>query len=272
MKKQIEFQAERIEAVLRLHNVSARVTGGTVTPRWIRYQVLPSPGADLSRVKLLSEELAAALDAPSCRVSWRGAAIEVQVERDNPQPVRLLQLSRYPGLEMTPPLTAILGLAHDGAPLLARLPADIVGNIQVPRSLLPTIAVSLTLRHSSPADLTLVLVGNWPNLAQLPQSVRGSDQALDGLMQLVQTRRKNGDITPPVVAVLDNDVDPSADLLTLGPPVGVHVIAAGGRGGLPFGMRVVRCNGNWVARCDGKSYSFTPAVVEFKEEVTNAAS
>ena len=43
MSRKLEFQANRIEAVLALHRVSARVTGGTVTPRWIRFQVLPAP-------------------------------------------------------------------------------------------------------------------------------------------------------------------------------------------------------------------------------------
>jgi len=94
MRKKLEFQADRIEAVLALNKVPARVTGGTVTPRWVRFQVLPAVGAKISRIKNLSEELAAALDAPSCRVSRRGAAVAVEVPRDDPQPVRLLPLYR----------------------------------------------------------------------------------------------------------------------------------------------------------------------------------
>jgi len=77
MRQKLEFQADRIEAVLALHKVPAQVTGGTVTPRWVRFQVLPALGARLSRIKGLSEELAAALDAPNCRVSRRGAALDI---------------------------------------------------------------------------------------------------------------------------------------------------------------------------------------------------
>jgi len=33
MRKKLEFQADRIEAVLSMHRAPARVTGGTVTPR-----------------------------------------------------------------------------------------------------------------------------------------------------------------------------------------------------------------------------------------------
>jgi S-DNA-T family DNA segregation ATPase FtsK/SpoIIIE len=132
MRHKLEFQANRIEAVLALNKVEARVTGGTVTPRWVRFQVLPAVGAKISRIKNLSEELAAALDAANCRVSRRGAAVAVDVPRDDPQPVRLLplyeQLVESPAI---PPVTAILGLADDGAPLLIRLPSPDVAHILV---------------------------------------------------------------------------------------------------------------------------------------------
>ena len=109
MRKKLEFQADRIEAVLSLHKVPARVTGGTVTPRWVRFQVLPAVGAKISKIKDPSEELAATMDAPYCRVSRRGAAVAIEVPRDDPQPVRLLPLFR----QLTssngniPPVTAI---------------------------------------------------------------------------------------------------------------------------------------------------------------------
>ncbi|MBU0704498.1 MAG: DNA translocase FtsK, partial [Chloroflexi bacterium] len=136
MRKKLEFQADRIEAVLSLHKIPARVTGGTVTPRWVRFQVLPAVGAKISKIKNLSEELAAALDAPNCRVSRRGAAVAVEVPRDDPQPVRLLplynQLTDHPTDQPPiPPATAILGLAEDGAPLLIRLPSPDVAHILV---------------------------------------------------------------------------------------------------------------------------------------------
>jgi S-DNA-T family DNA segregation ATPase FtsK/SpoIIIE len=162
MRQKLEFQSDRIEAVLTLHKVPARVTGGTVTPRWVRFQVLPAVGAKISKIKGLSEELAAALDARSCRVSRRGAAVAVEVPRDDPQPVRLLPLFRQldddgpsatDGLSALPsaalgtgrtgpsaslgtgrgipPATAVLGLGEDGVPLLIRLPSPDVAHILV---------------------------------------------------------------------------------------------------------------------------------------------
>jgi DNA segregation ATPase FtsK/SpoIIIE, S-DNA-T family len=158
MRKQLEFQAERIEAVLTMHKVPARVTGGTVTPRWIRFQVLPAVGAKISKIRGLSEELAAALDAPNCRVSRRGAAVAVEVPREHPQPVRLLPLYRQLDLEDIPPATAVLGLAEDGAPLLIRLPSPDVAHILVAgttgsgkTALLQTTILSLAMANPAPS-------------------------------------------------------------------------------------------------------------------------
>lgn len=170
MRKKLEFQADRIEAVLSLHKIPARVTGGTVTPRWVRFQVLPAVGAKISRIKGLSEELAAALDARNCRVSRRGAAVAVEIPRDDPQPVRLLPLfhqleddrasSRTGG--SIPPLTAILGLAEDGTPLLIRLPSPDVAHILVAGTtgsgktvLLQTMILSLAMTNPAGSNQRL---------------------------------------------------------------------------------------------------------------------
>ncbi|MCS7282346.1 MAG: DNA translocase FtsK, partial [Anaerolineae bacterium] len=103
MRRMLEYQADRIEAVLAQHRIPARVTGGIVTPRWIRYEVLPALGTRVGAVTGLAEELAAALDAPSVRVARRGAVIAVEVPREDPRPVRLLPLLR--GMRHVPPVT-----------------------------------------------------------------------------------------------------------------------------------------------------------------------
>ena len=129
MRQMLEYQADRIEAVLAHHKIPARVTGGTVTPRWIRFQVVPALGARIASITGLAEELAAALDAPTVRVARQGAAVAVEVPREDPQPVRLLPLLQ--GLHNVPPVTAVLGIADDGVPLLIRLPSPDVAHILV---------------------------------------------------------------------------------------------------------------------------------------------
>ena len=105
------------------------MTGGTVTPRWIRYQVVPALGVRIASITGLAEELAAALDVPHVRVARQGAAIAVEVPRDDPQPVRLMPLLH--GLRNVPPVTAVLGIADDGVPILIRLPSPDVAHILV---------------------------------------------------------------------------------------------------------------------------------------------
>ena len=134
-RSQLEYQANQIETVLSMHKVPVRVTGGTVTPRWVRFQVLPSMGAKISKIRSLNEELAAALNAPDCRISRRGAAVAVDVPREQAESVRLLPLMRelqsQDDENGIPPKTATLGLADDGAPLLIRLPSPDVAHILV---------------------------------------------------------------------------------------------------------------------------------------------
>ena len=274
MRQKLEFQADRIEAVLAVHKVAARVTGGTLTPRWVRFQVLPALGAKISRIKGLSEELAAALDTPSCRVSRRGAAVTIEVPRDDPQPVRLLPLyrqltasprGREPG-DQPPPVTAILGLAEDGAPLLIRLPSPDVAHILVAGTtgsgktvLLQAMILSLALTNPAPpasypsqregASLALVLIdpkghafGPFEELSHLARPVireaAEAIEALESLVRLMERSSPTQDLPHSAVVVV---IDELADLLMVGgKPVqqaltrltqrgreaGIHVIAA----------------------------------------------
>ncbi|MCP4594385.1 MAG: DNA translocase FtsK, partial [bacterium] len=225
------------------------VTGGTVTPRWVRFQVLPAIGAKISRIKGLSEELAAALDASNCRVSRRGAAVAVEVPRDDPQPVRLLpfydQLTGQPSEQPPiPPITAVLGLAEDGAPLLIRLPSPDVAHVLVAGTtgsgktvLLQTMILSLAMSNPpafSPASqtngrakgLALVLIDpkghafkpfdNLPHLARpVIWKVDEMTEALQSLVRLMERRGNPLDLsTPPASVVVV--IDELADLLMVG--------------------------------------------------------
>jgi S-DNA-T family DNA segregation ATPase FtsK/SpoIIIE len=252
MREKLEFQADRIEMVLQMHKVPARVTGGTVTPRWVRFQVLPAVGARISKIKGLSEELAAALGASNCRVARRGAAVDVEIARDDPQPVRLLPLYGQLDKGEIPPLTAVLGLADDGAPLLIRLPSPDVAHVLVAGTtgsgktvLLQTMVLSLVMMNG-PDELRLMLMdpkgsalGVFEGAAQLTRSViRGeeAEEALGSVVRLMEKRGERGGGAAVVVVI-----DELADLLMVGGRglqrgltrllqrgrgVGIHVVAA----------------------------------------------
>ena len=218
MRQKLEFQADRIETVLSTHKVSARVTGGTVTPRWVRFKVLPAVGAKISRIKGLSEELAAALDVPDCRVSRRGAAVSVEVPRSDPQLVRLASLyEQLMDSAAIPPVTAILGLAEDGAPLLIRLPSPDVAHVLVAGTtgagktvLLQAMILSLAMTNPAAGDrsasrggrLALVLIdpkgrafapfAGLPHLARpVVREVGEATEALHSLVRLMERGRRS---------------------------------------------------------------------------------
>ncbi len=57
-KRTLEMQADRIEAVLAKHKVESRVRGGTVTPRFVRFEIAMQLGAKVNKVTSLAEEIA----------------------------------------------------------------------------------------------------------------------------------------------------------------------------------------------------------------------
>jgi len=255
MRKKLEFQADRIEMVLEMHKVPARVTGGTVTPRWVRFQVLPALGAKISKIKRLSEELAAALDATNCRIARRGAAVDVEIPRDDPQPVHLLSLYQQLEVEDVPALTAVLGLSEDGGPLLIRLPSPDVAHVLVSGTtgsgktvLLQTMILSLAMMNR-PEELGLVLIdpkGSAFRLFEgLPQLSRGvireareAEETLERVVGLMEKRGERGRMRGPrVVLVIDELADllmtggrelqeRLTRLLQRGRGAGIHVVAA----------------------------------------------
>jgi S-DNA-T family DNA segregation ATPase FtsK/SpoIIIE len=260
-----------------MHKVPARVTGGTVTPRWVRFQVLPALGAKISKIKRLSEELAAALDAPSCRVSRRGAAITIEVPRDDPQPVRLLPLYKQLTAEnpdflsstarpAIPPITAILGLAEDGTPLLIRLPSPDVAHVLVAgttgsgktvllQTMILSLAMSNPISHRAPPYITatpnwkdglaLILIDpkghafspfeGLPHLAR--PVIRDTKEAIEALHSLLRLMDSHRNPSPRIVLFIDELADllmtggktvqfALTRLTQRGREAGIHIVAA----------------------------------------------
>ena len=233
-REHLNFQADRIERVLASHRVPVRVHGGAVSPRWIRFLMTPAFGAKISSVRNLSEELALALGADDVRVSRDGENLAVQVPRPDSEPVRLLPLLKTVG--PLPPLTACLGLAEDGRPLLLRLPSPDVAHGLIAGTtgsgkteLLRTMLVSLALSNRQ-SKLQIALIDpksrGFAPLASLPHLIDdvASDAAsaltlLERLVQEMECRDACGISTPHIVVAVDEVMD----LLAVG---GKHVEAA----------------------------------------------
>jgi S-DNA-T family DNA segregation ATPase FtsK/SpoIIIE len=246
------MQSDRIEAVLASHKVAGRVWGATITPRFIRFQVTTAMGTKVSKVSDLSEEIALSLGVRSARVYRKQGAIQVEVPRDQSEPVRLLPLCQRIG--EAPPVTALLGLDEEGAPLLLRLPSpDIVhvlvagttgsGKTALARSLLLSLAL-----YNRPDALRLVLIdpkgrGLGP-LDGLPhvigRTVASAEAGAKALAWLVKEmeRRDSTGVSSPVIVV---GVDELADLLITGGKAVETALVRLAQRGREAGIHLIAC-------------------------------
>lgn len=226
-REYLNFQADRIERVLASHRVPVRVHGGAISPRWIRFLLTPAFGAKISTVRNLSEELALALGAQDIRVAREGESLALEMPRPDAEPVRLLPLLK--SLVTLPPLSACLGLAEDGRPLLMRLPAPDVAHVLVAGAtgsgkteLMRAMIVSLALTNRQ-SKLQLALIdpksrGFMP-LAGLPHLIdQVASDATSTLMLLEKLiaemeRRDYENISSPHIVVA---VDELLDVLAAG--------------------------------------------------------
>ena len=245
--RELHFQADRIEMVLASHKVPARVTGGTVTPRLVRFHLATPLGTKVRQVSGLAEEIALSLGASTCRIYRHEGQVEVEVPRPEGQTVHLLPLCRRliegaraerGGRQDTqgansgwvmPPVTAVLGLDQEGAPLLLRLPSPNVAHVLIAgttgsgkTALARTMVASLALLNPQ-RSLQMVLIdpkgrglspfAGLPHL--LTPVVSEVDEAIAMLRRLVaemERRDAEGRSEPRLVVVMDE----LADLLLVG--------------------------------------------------------
>ncbi|MBI5081103.1 MAG: DNA translocase FtsK, partial [Chloroflexi bacterium] len=132
-REYLEFQSDRIEAVLASHKIPVRVHGGAVAPRWIRFHFTAAPSAKLNSIRNLSEEIAMALGAPDVRLARDGDSLALEVPRPDAESIRLLPLMKklIQGGAVIPPVAACIGVTDDGRPLLLRLPSPDVAHVLV---------------------------------------------------------------------------------------------------------------------------------------------
>jgi S-DNA-T family DNA segregation ATPase FtsK/SpoIIIE len=267
--RELHFQADRIELVLASHKVPARVTGGTVTPRLVRFHLATPLGTRVRQVSGLSEEIALSLGASTCRVYRHEGQVEVEVPREHGQVVHLLPLCRHladesragsggrqgggPAWTM-PPATAVLGLDHDGAPLLLRFPSPNVAHVLVAgttgsgkTALACTIVASLAL-HNQQRALQMMLIdpkgrglgpfAGLPHLVgQVITDVADAADRLGWLVAEMEQRDAEQRAEPRIVIVIDE----LADLVQVGGrPVEQHLTRLTQRG-REAGLHVVAC-------------------------------
>ncbi len=280
----LEFQADRIEMTLASHKVKSRVAGGTVTPRFVRFDLLVDGGTRLRRLHELTEELALALDAPICRVLRRGGRVQVEVPRADPKLVPFARVVKRIG--RVPPVTALLGLDEDAVPVLLRLPSPdvahvlIAGNTGSGKTMMArTLALSLAMLNA-PRHVQMVLIDpkrrGFAPLAKLPHLltplVDGTSRAslvLARLVEEMERRDRCASSAPHIVVFIDELADlvmagsraierPLTRLAQRGREAGIHLVACTQRptaaviGGLVKSNFPVRVVGSVASAEDAK--------------------
>jgi len=251
LKTYLESQADRIEAVLATHKAPSRITGGTVGPRVICFDLEPAPTVRLATIQRLSDDLALALRVPSLRINRNRRGAVLEFPNPQPQPVRLLPLLEG---ETLPFATIALGLTAAGTPLLARLPSADVAHVLVSGTtgagksvLLRSMAASL-IHCNRPGAVALLAIDpkgrtfpadfNPPHLLRPvvtdPAAAADVLASLVALMQQRDTRRENRPLVAVVIDELADLVFAGGDavtknlsrLLQRGREAGIHIIAA----------------------------------------------
>lgn len=248
---ELDLQADRIEAVLATHRAPARVTGGVVTPRLVRFHLAPWPGVRLRRLLGLAEELALALDVPGCRLARDSGAFALEVPRPHPAPVELFRVCAR--LTHVPPCAPLIGLDEQGTPLLLSLPSPDVAHVLIAgstgsgKTVLARSMVASLAMHSRLGQLQLILVDpkgrGFAPFAGLPHLLCpivtdpvAASARLAWLVQEMARRDREAITAPRLVLVIDELADlvataaGSVEALTRltqrGREAGIHVIAA----------------------------------------------
>lgn len=252
-KRTLEMQADCIEAVLARHKVKGRVEGGTVTPRFIRFQLATQLGTKVNKVASLAEEFALALQTRETRVYREDGDINVEVPLPRADPVRLLPLCQR--LVTIPPVTAVLGLEGNGTPLLLRLNSPDVSHLLVAgttgsgkTALARTLLTSLTM-YNRQGELQLILIDpkggrGFGPLTKLPHvlgkmatTVPEAVARLEWLVNEME-RRDRESISRPVLVVA---VDELADLLQTGGRTVETLLTRLSQRGRESGIHLVAC-------------------------------
>lgn len=252
-RKLVEFQSDRIEAVLASHRIPVRVHGGVISPAWVRFHFTTTAAAKVSRIRNLSEEIALALGAQNVRIERDGEVLAIEVPRTDRQPIRLMPLlqkvSSHVGIS---PITACLGITQDGYPLLLRLPSPDVSHVLVAgatgsgkselmRAMLFSLAVTnrqhtLQFALIDPKSRGLAPLAFLPHLlAPIATNARSAIELLRRLLAEMDQRDAQNISSPRIIIAVDEVVD----LLMTGGKFVEHALTRLAQRGREAGLHLV---------------------------------
>jgi DNA segregation ATPase FtsK/SpoIIIE-like protein len=258
LRHHLEIQSLQIEEVFTRHQVEARVAGGHVQARDISFNLQAQLQSGWERLQLLKRDLAQALGVADLRLEQSEDGWQLTVRRDNNHPVDLLEMLE--GGPALPRLTAALGIADDGRPILINLAEQGIGHTLVigqagagKSSLLRSAAISLALNNRQ-AHLQLLIIDpdqevtNQAHrsllapLAYLPHMLAPVVERLEEiavslnyLVDEINYREEQRSKTPAILLLIDNlhcllevggqpFLAPLTRIIQRGDRVGVHLL------------------------------------------------
>lgn len=294
----LEYQSDRVEALLATHHAPAHVMGGSIGPTIVKLNLQPAPYTRYSKIEGLTNDLAIALQVSQLRISRSKAGIVLEFPRPDPQQASFFSLLTK--IMPMPVSAALLGLTSAGEPLVTRLSSPEVTHILVSGTtgsgksvLLRTIAASLTFSHRSDL-MRLILIDhtgrtfppftNVPHLAcPIITNSKSAGDALRSAVALMEQRDADSEVpgpgTPRVVIFIDELADlmmktskgvekALTRLLQRGREGGIHVITATQRPSATVLSGLMRAN--FPLRLVGKVVSASDATIAAGRGGTNA--
>lgn len=263
LRHQLNVQSQQINRVLTHHQIPATVTGGSIRPHVVSFDLQTRLSAGLELARNLKDDLMIALGVSNMALIQDDGRWQLRLSQPDDAPVPLLKL--LAAISNLPPLAAPIGLTEDNAPmLLPFIPypgMPNAGHVLIAggagsgkTTLLRTIAAGLALTNRQ-ADCQLLVLDPTHNenaanrspllpLAYLPHML--TDPSLDHdscaaiihfLSEEATYRRRNRVRVPHVIVLVDHilaylegiDHESRSDLLRLlqyGDQAGIHLVMA----------------------------------------------
>jgi DNA segregation ATPase FtsK/SpoIIIE-like protein len=128
-KVDLDHQADDIERALAMLSMPARVQGGRIGERWVRYHVVPASATRADQVLRAADAVAQAIGVDEVRVAESGQGFALDVPRHQQRALRLLPLLH--AMADLSPLTAVVGMSMKGIPQTLNLNRGATWNLLV---------------------------------------------------------------------------------------------------------------------------------------------
>ncbi|MFO7664803.1 MAG: FtsK/SpoIIIE domain-containing protein [Chloroflexota bacterium] len=260
LRHQLDVQSRHVNRIFSQHRIPATISGGEVQPGVVSFDLQSQIAVGLDRIKGLGDELKTTLGVGAAALAQESGRWRLRIARPPEPALSLPQL--LSSLDELTPMTAAIGMADGGQPVLLRFAPNQVRHVLVAgdagagkSSLLRTIGTSLAVKNRQ-ANFQLVVMDPLGGqsqdgdsllpLAYLPHlltdpalNVESCVSLLGFLGDELDYRRKEKIRHPNIIILIDHLVSllvqdrtclqDIVNILQFGPQTGLHLVMATNR-------------------------------------------